>query len=110
MNPSENIKNSPINPPHAPVQKPIESAPGHEVKGKKQHIALIHNKAWMVFAGLCLLAIAIVIKVFVIQLFPDEKAQQLAEGFTYKVREIQPVRGQIYSSDGSLMATSIPEY
>jgi cell division protein FtsI (penicillin-binding protein 3) len=110
MNPSENIKNSPINQPHEPVQAPKESATGHEAKGKKQHLALIHNKAWMVFAGLCLLAISIVVKVFVIQLFPDEKAQQLAEGFTFKVREIQPVRGQIYSSDGSLMATSIPEY
>ncbi|MFM9004343.1 MAG: penicillin-binding protein [Flavobacteriales bacterium] len=110
MNASENKRNTPINQPHEPVQAPIESVPGHEVKGKKQLSSLIHNKAWMVFAGLCLLAIAIIVKVFVIQLFPDEKAQQLAEGFTYKVREIQPVRGQIYSSDGSLMATSIPEY
>ncbi len=110
MNPSENTRNTPINQPHVPVQTPERSAPGHEEKGKKQHSSIIHNKAWMVFAGLCILAIAIVVKVFVIQLFPDEKAQQLAEGFTYKVREIQPVRGQIYSSDGSLMATSIPEY
>lgn len=110
MTPSENIKNNPINQPHEPVQTHSESAPGHAGPGKKQQLAIIHNKAWMVFAGLCILAIAIVIKVFVIQLFPDEKARQLAEGFTYKVREIQPVRGQIYSSDGSLMATSIPEY
>ncbi len=101
MNTSEHNRNSTINP--TPAAKP-------EVQRKKQHLALIHNKAWMVFAGLCLLALAILIKVFAIQLFPDEKAQQLAENFTYKVREIQPVRGQIYSSDGSLMATSIPEY
>ena len=110
MTPSENNKNTPINQPNAPKQAPTGSASGQEAKGKKHQITLIHNKAWMVFAGLCILAIAIVVKVFVIQLFPDEKAQKLAEGFTYKVREIQPIRGQIYSSDGSLMATSIPEY
>ncbi len=110
MNNSENIKNSHINQPQQPVSTPQEPTPANAPLGKKQHIALIHNKAWMVFAGLCILAIAIVIKVFVIQLFPDEKANQLAENFTFKVREIQPVRGQIYSSDGSLLATSIPEY
>ena len=110
MNTSDNIKNSPINQSPEPTPAAQQPATGQASDSKKMHIAMIHNKAWMVFAGLCLLAIAIVVKVFVIQLFPDEKAQQLAENFTYKVREIQPVRGQIYSSDGSLLATSIPEY
>ena len=80
MTPSENNKNTPINQPNAPKQAPTGSASGQEAKGKKHQITLIHNKAWMVFAGLCILAIAIVVKVFVIQLFPDEKAQKALTG------------------------------
>ena len=90
MNTSDNIKNSPINQPQDPTPAGKQPVSGQAADRKKMHISMIHNKAWMVFAGLCLLAIAIVVKVFVIQLFPDEKAQQLAENFTYKVRDIQP--------------------
>ncbi len=68
------------------------------------------SKSWMVFAGMCVLAVAIIIKIFVLQIFPDEAALSLGQNFTYKVNEIDPVRGQIFSSDGSLLATSVPEY
>lgn len=95
------------------INQPTPSTPSGNEKeqGVKAPVhQLIHGKAWMVFAGLCLLAVAIVFKVFYLQIFPDEKAQSLAQNFTYKVKEIEPVRGQILSSDGSLLATSVPDY
>jgi cell division protein FtsI (penicillin-binding protein 3) len=101
----ENIKNNHINQPHT-----TDPSAGQKDPGVAARVSLIHGKAWMLFSGLCVLAVAIIIKVFVIQLFPNDKAQQLAQNFTYKVNEIAPVRGQIISSDGSLLATSVPEY
>jgi cell division protein FtsI (penicillin-binding protein 3) len=102
----KDIHNIHINQPNTPTP----SQDGKETGVAAAPNNLIHGKAWMIFAGLCVLAVAIIIKVFVIQLFPDESAQQLAQSFTYKVNEIEPVRGQILSSDGSLLATSVPEY
>jgi cell division protein FtsI (penicillin-binding protein 3) len=104
--PEMDIHNNHINQPNSP--SPSDNRKEQGVA--ESRVNLIHGKAWMVFAGLCVLAVAIIIKVFVIQLFPDESAQALAQSFTYKVNEIEPVRGQIMSSDGSLLATSIPEY
>jgi len=95
------------------INQPTPSSPSDNGKEKGVEAPvhkLIHGKAWMVFAGLCVLGFAIIIKVFVLQIFPDEQAQSLAQNFTYKVKEIEPVRGQILSSDGSLLATSIPDY
>lgn len=70
----------------------------------------VFTRAYMVFAALVVLAIAIIIKVFVLQLFPSEDGQNIASNFTYKVNEIEPVRGRIISSDGSVLASSVPEY
>jgi cell division protein FtsI (penicillin-binding protein 3) len=109
MTEPKDIHNNHINQPNAPASSPQEKEPGVAATAPTGQ-SLIHGKAWMLFAGLCLLAAAIIIKVFVIQLFPDEHAQALAQNFTYKVNEIEPVRGQILSSDGSLLATSVPEY
>ncbi len=95
------------------INQPASASPSNDSKESAVKVSghlLIHGKAWMVFAALCVLGLAIVLKVFYLQLFPDEKAQSLAQNFTYKVKEIQPVRGQIISSDGSLLATSVPEY
>lgn len=70
----------------------------------------ISKKAYAVFLVLSALGLAIIGKVFWLQMFPDERAQSIAQNFTYKVNEIEPARGQIFSSDGSLLATSVPEY
>ncbi len=102
----KDIHSNHINHHNQPASSPTEKKAGVE----ENALGLIHSKAWMLFAGLCVLAFAIIVKVFVIQLFPDDHAQALAQNFTYKVNEIEPVRGQILSSDGSLLATSVPEY
>ncbi len=82
-----------------------DTASSGKIYGKR-----INARAWVFFSLLAILGVAIITKVFMIQLFPSEQAQELAQRFTYKVNEIQPMRGQIFSSDGSLLATSLPEY
>jgi len=72
-----------------------------------QHISI---RAYIVSVGITLLCLGIVIKVFMLQINPDPKALEIAKNFTYKINEIEPVRGQIISADGSLLATSVPEY
>lgn len=105
MTNQKDIPNNHINQPFTGGPSPaMEKAPG------ENRDTSVQAKSWMVFAGMCVLALAIIVKVFVLQLFPDERAQQLAQNFTYKVNEIEPARGQIISSDGSLLATSVPEY
>lgn len=69
----------------------------------------IGNKVYAVFALLCLLAIAILSKVFVIQWIDTETWEKRAENFVF-VKEISSPRGQILASDGSLLATSVPEF
>lgn len=110
MTEKEDIHNNHINQSNSPASSSQGKEQGDAASQPVAQASLIHGKAWMLFAGLCLLAVAIIIKVFIIQLFPDERAQNIALNFTYKVNEIEPVRGQIISSDGSLLATSVPEY
>lgn len=73
----------------------------------KKHIGV---RAYIVFTMLVFLAIGVIVKVFLLQVMPDERALAIAQNFTYKIIEIEPSRGQILSSDGSLLATSVPEY
>ncbi len=99
--------NQPVN-----VQPPSPHIEGDAVETavKSNQTNQVYTRAYMVFAGICILAFAIIVKVFLLQIFPSEEAQKLASNFTYKVKEIEPVRGRIISSDGSVLASSVPEY
>lgn len=55
-------------------------------------------------------AIAVVVKLFVIQFVQGDAYRALAEERNIKNFEIQANRGNVYSADGSLLATSIPKY
>ncbi len=68
------------------------------------------SRAYIVFICFAVLALAIVVKVFMLQVFPDPEAEKLALNYTERIRDINPSRGHIYSIDGSLLATSIAEY
>jgi cell division protein FtsI (penicillin-binding protein 3) len=70
----------------------------------------ISKRAYVAFLVLVLAGLAIIGKVFWLQAFPSQRALEIAQNYTYKVNEIEPSRGQIFSSDGSLLATSVPEY
>ncbi len=70
----------------------------------------ILNKAYIVFLGLCLFSLFIVGKIVVIQFVDGDKWQQKVERLTTDLREITPVRGNIYADNGNMLATSVPIY
>jgi cell division protein FtsI (penicillin-binding protein 3) len=57
-----------------------------------------------------LFACAIAVKLFTIQLVEGDKWRAKAEVVSTTYRTVQPDRGHIYSEDGRLLATSVPEY
>lgn len=70
------------------------------------------NSLWIygIFVVLVLIGIGVISKAAMLQWSPDKTATDLAMSFTSKIREIAPTRGQIWSSDGSLLATTVSEY
>ncbi|WP_111682150.1 penicillin-binding protein [Winogradskyella tangerina] len=55
-------------------------------------------------------ALAVVFKLCAIQFIQGDEYRALAQKRTVKDFDIEPNRGNVYSSDGSLLATSIPKY
>lgn len=70
----------------------------------------VSKKAYAVGLGLGFVAIFILVKIISLQAFPDEEVMKLGESKAYRISDISPNRGQIFSADGSLLATSIPIY
>ena len=63
-----------------------------------------------VVVGLFLLGFVIGYKIIHIQFVEGDSFKLLAEKTTIQNFEIQPIRGNIYAQDGSLLATSVPRY
>ena len=55
-------------------------------------------------------ALAVVFKLISIQFIQGDEYRALAEKRTLRDFEIPANRGNVYSADGSLLATSIPKY
>jgi cell division protein FtsI (penicillin-binding protein 3) len=64
----------------------------------------------VIFILVALAACAIPYKVAVVQLVEGEKWKAKAEQVNFQYREVPATRGNIYASDGSLLATSLPFY
>jgi cell division protein FtsI (penicillin-binding protein 3) len=64
----------------------------------------------MVYICCCLFAVAVVGRVFYIQLVQGDYWKKEAEKFTVREMDIEAVRGNIFAVDGSLLATSLPYY
>ncbi len=62
------------------------------------------------FALFTLLALAVFVRILYIQIAQAEKWREHAGKIEQRIQDIEPVRGQIYSTDGSLLATSVPVY
>lgn len=69
----------------------------------------IEWRLYLLFGGVFLVSAFIVVKVFVIQLSKEDWKGRAKHQAT-ELREIKAVRGNLYSADGSLLATSVPEY
>ncbi len=67
-------------------------------------------RANVVYLVLVLFACAIAVQMFIVQLVDGDKWRAKAENITTTYRVVQPDRGHIYSEDGRLLATSVPEY
>ncbi len=65
-------------------------------------------RTYFVFILLFLFGVGIIIKAAHIQIFEGPVLNERAEKIEFKYTETEAMRGNIYSSDGNLLATSIP--
>ena len=70
----------------------------------------ILNRLYFIAGCLFVFALAVVFKLCMIQFVDGEKYRAMAEERLVKEIEIPANRGNVYSADGSLLATSIPKY
>lgn len=68
------------------------------------------NRSYLVYLTVALLGLTIIGKALYIQLVEGAYWREKAENLTTVYRDIEAVRGNIYSDDGSMLATSIPIY
>ena len=67
-------------------------------------------RIYLVFACFLLFGVAIIVQIFRIQFVQGDYWRSKADSLTTQIRSIEASRGNIFSSDGSLLATSIPIY
>ncbi len=67
-------------------------------------------RLYLVSGGMFLFAIAVMVKLVNIQTVDGDKYRELAMQRTEKMFTIEPNRGNLYSDDGSLLATSVSKY
>ncbi|RTE53623.1 PASTA domain-containing protein [Arenibacter aquaticus] len=70
----------------------------------------ILTRLYVVAGFLFLFAMAVLVKLVSIQLVEGDKYRKLAMARTEKMFTIAPKRGNLYSDDGSLLATSVSRY
>jgi cell division protein FtsI (penicillin-binding protein 3) len=70
----------------------------------------ILNRLYFVAGSMFVFAIAVVFKLCTIQFVQGDAYRELAEERTSQNKDIPANRGNVYSADGSLLATSIPKY
>ncbi len=70
----------------------------------------ILNRLYFVAGCMFVFALAVVFKLCIIQYVQGDEYRSLSEDRIVKNIEIQANRGNVYSADGSLLATSIPKY
>lgn len=67
-------------------------------------------RAYLSFGLIVLIAIAVLVKLFHLQYVEGEEWRDMADSLSTRYVDVEAVRGNIYSADGSLLATSVPEY
>src|SRR5690554_3984484 len=67
-------------------------------------------RVYLLYFLVCLFGLAIIWNAVAIQLFEGDELKKKAQSLTLIERNIEAVRGNIYATDGSLLATSIPIY
>jgi cell division protein FtsI (penicillin-binding protein 3) len=67
-------------------------------------------RVYLVYFFMCLFGAAIVVRIWHLQQVEGETWRAKADSLTTKLENIEPARGNIFSADGSLLATSVPIY
>lgn len=67
-------------------------------------------RVYIAFGLIVLFAFAVLFKLFHLQIAEGRRWTAMADSLSTKYINEEAVRGNIYSSDGSLLATSVPEY
>ncbi|MXV13849.1 penicillin-binding protein [Hufsiella ginkgonis] len=67
-------------------------------------------RVYIAFGLIVFFAFAVVFKLCHVQFVQGNKWRAMADSLSTMYRNVEAVRGNIYSSDGSLLATSVPEY
>jgi len=75
-----------------------------------EHKKDILSRSYLVYVMLCVFAISILYKMFVIQFKEGEHWKAKAEALTTDLKTIEAVRGNIFDENGNLLATSLPYY
>ena len=70
----------------------------------------IASRTWIVFALMAFIALAIFVRIIWIQTVDANKWSEFVKAKQEEIKDIEPTRGQIFSTDGSLLATSVPVY
>lgn len=70
----------------------------------------ILRRGYLVFAGFLFFGLAILGRIAYLQFVEGEHWKKKADFLTLSYHTISPMRGNIYASDGSLLATSLPRY
>ena len=67
-------------------------------------------RVYLAFGLIVLLAVAVLVRLCDVQFVEGQKWRAMADSLSTKYINVEAARGNIYSVDGSLLATSIPEY
>ncbi|HEY0667254.1 MAG TPA: penicillin-binding transpeptidase domain-containing protein [Sphingobacteriaceae bacterium] len=67
-------------------------------------------RVYLAFGLIVLFAFAVLFKLFNVQISEGKKWRAMADSLSTKFVNVEAARGNIYSVDGSLLATSVPEY
>lgn len=70
----------------------------------------ISRRVYIVYVFCFVFALAVIGRVCYIQFAEGDKWKAAAESFTVRELDIEAVRGNIFATDGSLLATSLPYY
>lgn len=70
----------------------------------------ILRRSYLAFGLIVLFAIAVLFQLFRVQYSQGDRWRSMADSLSTRYIDVEAVRGNIYSSDGSLLASSIPEY
>ncbi|MDQ3051768.1 MAG: cell division protein, partial [Bacteroidota bacterium] len=70
----------------------------------------ILKRVYLVYLFICIFGAAIVGRIWHLQFVEGDSWRAKADSLTTRLNKIEPARGNIYTSDGSLLATSVPIY